>query len=77
MKAFTLSEMENIYEIGRTMQCMIDDVDIDVVDEKTAFMYALELAMEFEEKYPDTEDYYSDLDDFATGKLKAKFGLEG
>lgn len=76
MKAFTLNEMENIYEIGRTMQCMIDDVDINVVDEKMAFMYALKLAIEFEEKYPDTEDYYSDLDDFVTVKLKAQFGFE-
>lgn len=74
MKAFTLDEMRNAFEIGRTIQYMLEDEDIEIVDDKEAFMYAVELAMEFEEKYPDTENYYFDLDDFATGKLKEKFG---
>lgn len=76
MKAFTYHEMENIFEIGRVMQCMLEDEDIEIPDDKEAFLYALELAMEFEEKYPDTEEYYMDLDDFAEEKLKAKFGFE-
>lgn len=76
MKTFTMNEMENAFEIGRIMQCMIEDEEIEIVDDKGAFMYALELSMEFEEKYPDTEEYYTDLDDFVEGKLKAKFGFE-
>jgi hypothetical protein len=71
-----MNEMENIYEIGRTMQCMVEDGDIEIIDEKGAFMYALELAMEFEEKSPDTENYYFELDDFATEKLMAKFNAQ-
>lgn len=76
MKAFTMNEVENTFEIGRIVQCMIEDEEIEICDDKGAFLYALELAMEFEEKYPDTEEYYCDLDDFVEEKLKAKFGLE-
>ena len=74
MKTFTMNELENIFEIGRIMQCMIEDENIEILDDKGAFLYALELALEFEEKYPDTEEYYCDLDDFVEKKLRAKFG---
>lgn len=76
MKTFTMNEMENIFEIGRIMQCAEDDCTIVIEDGKDAFMYALELAMEFEKNYPDTETYYDDLDEFVAEKIKAKFGFE-
>ena len=76
MKAFTMNEMENIFEIGRIMQLKADNEDIEILDDKGAFMYALELAMEFEEQHPDTEDYYEDFDNFVYEKIQAKFGFE-
>jgi hypothetical protein len=70
MKAFTINEMENIFEIGRAMQHVVDFEEGCVIeDSKNAFLFAAKLAIEFEEKHPDTEDYYSDLDDFITGKI--------
>lgn len=76
MKAFIIEEMENVFEIGRTMQLMADNGEIEIEDSKDAFTFALALAMEFEEKYPDTENYYCDIDDFVTAKIKAEFGFE-
>ena len=76
MKAFNISEMENIFEIGRAIQYAADNGEIEIKDSKDAFAFALTLAVEFEEKYPDTEEYYTDLDDFVAEKLKAEFGFE-
>lgn len=76
MKAFTIKEMENAFEIGRAMQLMADDGEIEIEDSKDAFTFALALAIEFEEKYPDTENYYCDIDDFITNRIKAAFGFE-
>jgi hypothetical protein len=76
MKAFTMKEMENVFEIGRAMQCMADEGEIEIEDSKDAFTFALALAMEFEEKHPDTENYYCDIDDFIGPKIKATFGFE-
>lgn len=76
MKAFTMSEMENIFEIGRAMQCAADEGEIEIEDSKEAFMFAIEAAIEFEKKYPNTENYYCDIDDFINEKIKAKFGFE-
>lgn len=76
MKTFSMNEMENIFEIGRMIQLMIDEKSIEVLDSKNAFMYALKLAMEFEQSYPDTEEYYSDIEVFAAEKIKAEFGFE-
>ena len=70
MKAFTINEMENIFEIGRAMQHAADFEDGCVIeDSKNAFLFAARLAMEFEEKYPDTEEYYGDIDDFITPRI--------
>lgn len=69
MKAFTIEEMENIYEIGRTMQYAADEGEIELEDSKGAFNFALELAIEFEKKHPNSDDYYSDIDDFINNKL--------
>lgn len=76
MKTFSMNEMENIFEIGRAIQLAADEGEIEIFDSKGAFMYALELAMEFEKEYPDTENYYDELDTFLAGKIKAKFGSE-
>jgi hypothetical protein len=76
MKAFTMNEMETIFEIGRAMQCAADEGEIEIEDSKDAFTFALALSIEFEEKYPNTENYYCDIDDFIAAKIKAKFGFE-
>lgn len=73
---FTIAEMENIFEIGRQIQCMIDAEHIEVEDSKDVFMFALELAVEFEKEFADTQDYYADLYDFIVEKIFDKFGGE-
>lgn len=76
MKTFTMNELENAFEIGRIVQHMLHENKIEILDSKNAFLYALELAMEFEETYPDTEEYYTDIEMFVVEKLQAKFGFE-
>lgn len=76
MKAFTLDEMRNIYCIGATVRGMVDDYEIEITDSQDAFYYALELAMQFEQVCPDTENYYEDLRRFVYDKLLDKFGFE-
>lgn len=76
MKAFTIEEMENCFEIGRNMQAMFDNDEIEIEDSKNAFMFALQLAVEFEKEYPDSDDYYNELDDFVIDKLLEEFKME-
>ena len=76
MKTFSMNEMENIFEVGRMIQLMVNEGKIESLDSKNAFMYALSLAIEFDKEYPDTEDYYSDIEVFAAEKIKAEFGFE-
>lgn len=73
MKAFNLNEMENIFEIGRVMQAMFSNDEIEIEDSKEAFCFALKLALEFEERHPDSECYYLDLDEFVTDKILKEF----
>lgn len=75
-KVFTIEEMENIFEIGRNIQAMIDNEEIEVEDSKDSFVFALQLAVEFEKEHSDTEDYYFDLDEYVIDKIKDKFGVE-
>jgi hypothetical protein len=75
MKAFTLDEMRNIFEIGCIIRGMVDDYEIEVTDGQDAFYYALELAIQFEKVYPDTENYHEDLQRFVYDKLLDKFGF--
>lgn len=72
--AFNLNEVENAFEIGRIMQFMLDNKQIDIQDSKEAFYYALTLAIGFEKEHEDTEDYYNDLDEFVAGKILEEFG---
>jgi hypothetical protein len=76
MKAFTLNEMRNIYNIGARIRGMVDDYEIEITDSQDAFYYALDLAMQFEKAYPDTENYHEDLRRFVYDKLLTKFGFE-
>ena len=74
-KTFTLYEMENAFEIGRHIQGMIDAESIEIEDSKEAFVYALQLAIDFEKEYPDTDDYYADLEEFITDKILNDYGV--
>lgn len=76
MKTFSIEEMENIFEIGRNMQAMFDNNEIEIEDSKNAFMFALQLAIEFEKEYPDSDDYYNELDDFVIDKILEEFKME-
>ena len=76
MKAFTVEEMENCFEIGRNMQAMIDNEEIEANDSKDAFMFALQLAVEFEKEHPDSEDYYGELDEFMNKRILEEYGAE-
>lgn len=73
MNIFTLNHMENMFEIGRIIQNMIDERDIEIEDSKEAFMFALQLALDFEKEYPDTEDYYTDIEEFVVSKIMDKY----
>ena len=72
--AFNLNEVENAFEIGRIMQFMLDNKQIDIQDSKDAFYYALTFAIDFEKENEDTEDYYNDLDEFVVDKILEEFG---
>lgn len=74
MKTFTIEEMENCFEIGRAMQAMFDNGQIEIEDSKEAFMLALQMSVVFEKACPDSEDYYSDLYYFMTETILSKFG---
>lgn len=75
-KVFTSEEMENMFEIGRQMQAMIDTEEIEVEDSKEAYIFALQLSLEFEKEHPDTDDYYADLYEFVVEKILDRFGVD-
>ena len=72
MKAFTLNEMENMFEIGRIIQALIDKGYIKYYESKEASMDAMVWAIEFEEKHANSEDFYWDIDMFVQQKCKEK-----
>ena len=72
---YTAKEMENAFEIGRIIQEMIDREEIEVEDSKDAFALALRLSEDFEKEFPETEEYYLDLDEFVTEKILEMFGV--
>lgn len=75
-KVFNSKEMENIFEIGREIQFMIDNEVIEIEDSQDAFTLALQLAVEFEEKFSETDDYYGDLIDFIQDRIVDEFGID-
>lgn len=77
MKAFTIEEVENVFEIGRAIQHAVDYIDGCVIeDSKEAFTFALGLAMEFEKEHPNSDDYYSEINNFITEKILEHFKRE-
>lgn len=74
-KFFTIEEMENIFEIGRNIETMVRNEEIEIENSKDAFTFALQLAIEFEKEHPNTEDYYFDLDEFVIDKIQKEFGV--
>lgn len=75
MKAFTLNEMENIFEIGRIIQMYDCENLIEIADSKDAFNFALQLAIDFEDTYQESGDYYSDLYEFVAGDIIKRFPI--
>ena len=75
-RVFSIMEMENIFEIGRNIEAMVCNEEIEIENSKDAFALALQLAIEFEKEHPDTEDYYFDLDEFVIDKIIKEFGVE-
>lgn len=73
-RVFTYEEMENIFEIGREIQYMLDHNTIEAEDSKEIFLFAMQLAVEFEENFSETDDYYSDLYNFIVDRIVDRFG---
>lgn len=75
---FNLFEMENIFEIGRTLEALdhSGQIDLSYFDSKSIFVFALKLAQRFEKEYPNTDDYYCDLYEFVNEKVRKEFGKE-
>lgn len=73
---YSIMEMENIFEIGRNIEAMVRNEEIEVEDSKEAFMFALKLAVEFEKEHPDAEEYYFDLDEYVVEKILEEYGVE-
>ena len=66
--------MENMLEIGRIVQCMFDEDELEHYDSKEVFIDALKWAQEFEEKYPEEyDDYYEKIEEFVRLKIRDKF----
>lgn len=68
---FSINEMENIFEIGRMIEARASILPWE--DSKNAFAFALKCAQEFEKEYPETEDYYGDIDEFMDKKFREAF----
>lgn len=75
-RVFNCYEMENMFEIGRQIQAMVDADEIEIENSKDAYMLALQLSLEFEKEHPETEDYYADLYEFIVEKILDIFGVE-
>ena len=73
---FIAKEMENMFEIGRQIQTMVEKDEIEVEDSVEAFVFALQLAVEFEEEHPNSDDYYADIYEFSVEKILDRFGVE-
>jgi hypothetical protein len=68
--------MENMFEVGRQIQAMIDADEIEIEDSKEAYSFALQLSLDFEKEHPDSDDYYADLYEFIVEKILDRFGVE-
>lgn len=71
---FSLAEMENMFEIGSIIEAQIRDGFIDSsICRETLCAIALDMAQRFEMEYPDTDDYYGDIDAFFNERFPEKF----
>ena len=70
-KRYTCMEMENIFEIGRMIEARASILPWE--DSKDAFAFAIKCAVQFEKEYPDTEDYYGDIDEFMDKKFREAY----
>lgn len=75
---YTELHMENIFEIGRGIECILRLYDqCPWEDSKDMFMDALKWAQEFEEDYENAswseKDYYITIDEFVRQKIEDKF----
>lgn len=70
-KRYTYMEMENIFEIGRMIEARASILPWE--DSKDAFAFAIKCAVQFEKEYPDTEDYYGDIDEFMDKKFREAY----
>ena len=75
-RVFNCEEMENMFEIGRQIQAMVDADEIEIEDSKDAYLFALQLSLDFEKEHPETDDYYGDLYEFIVEKILDRFGVE-
>lgn len=73
---FTINEMENVFHIGRMIEALRFTFRIDLDDEEDKSIFALALcwAKEFEKEYPDSENYYEDLEKFVVPKIMEEWG---
>lgn len=69
---FKYTEIENVFEIGRIIQVLVNKGEIKGYERKEAFINAVNWAMEFEEKHASTEDFYADIWAFVCDKLNEK-----
>lgn len=70
---FTMNEMENVFEIGKILNRMGAEGTFYVENRPEAFLLALAIAVEFEAKHPDTQDYYNELEQFVKEQLTKIF----
>ena len=73
-QVFTMAEAENLFEIGRSIQYLVDEGAIEIGDSQDAFWFAMRLAVNFEKEHPETDDYYGDLDEYMRDKILEEFG---
>ena len=69
---FKFNEIENVFEIGRIIQALLDKGQIKYYESKVAFIDAVNWAMEFEKTHADSEDFYWDIDMFVQKKCREK-----
>ena len=68
---YNYKQLENIFEIGRIIQHAFHRGLIpDNCDSKELFNFAVRCSTKFEKEYPDTEDYYYDIENFVEEQIK-------
>ena len=77
LQGFFDTRMENMFELGRIAEAVMQDESIDLPDSRVLFEFCLKLSEEFEDRFdPDTGDYYIEISEFGTNELLKKYGLK-